>query len=98
MEKDLAVQDPKSEIVLASEKIKSGLAAFEERKTELNILKAEVDGLDIKSIEDKAGIKQVTEGRKKLKNARVEIEKEGKSMRDPLTALAKTISAKEKEL
>lgn len=98
MSKDLAVQEPKSEIVLASEKIKTGLAAFEERKAELNILKVEVDGLDITSVEDKAGIKQVTEGRKKLKNARVEIEKEGKSMRDPLTALAKTISAKEKEL
>lgn len=98
MSKDLAVQEPKSEIILAYEKIKTGLAAFEERKAELNILRTEVDGLDITSVEDKAGIKQVTEGRKKLKKARVEIENEGKSMRDPLTALAKTISAKEKEL
>lgn len=98
MERDLAVQEPKSEIVLASEKIRTGLAAFETRKAELNALKAEVDGLDITSVEDKAGVKQVTEGRKKLKSARVEIEKEGKSMRDPLTALAKLVSQKEKEL
>lgn len=98
MSKDLAVQEPKSELVIAAEKIKSGLVAFETRKVELTILRDEVDKLDITSVEDKAGIKQLTEGRKKVKAARVEIEKEGKSMRDPLTALAKSISAKEKEL
>lgn len=93
-----AVVKSPSEMELLAVRIKNGLDAFNERKAELIILRDEVDGLDITSIEDKAGIKQVTEGRKKLKSARVEIEKEGKSMRDPLTALAKNISAKENEL
>src|ERR1700744_2391138 len=98
MSKDLAVAEPKNEIAVISEKISLGLEAFEKRKSELIALRDEVDGLDITSIEDKAAIKQVTEGRKKLKDARVEIEKEGKSMRDPLTAISRNISSKEKEL
>lgn len=92
------VQPQKSEIAIIADKINVGLKAFETRKAELIALRDEVDGLDITSIEDKASIKQVGEARKKLKNARVEIEKEGKSMRDPLTQINKTISTKEKEL
>lgn len=97
---ELVVDQPKNQLslVVVAKDIASGLQAFENRKAELITLKAEVEGLKIQSLEDKAGIKQVTEARKKLKAARVEIEKEGKSMRDPLTAISKNISAKENEL
>lgn len=98
MEKEMVAHQPKLSLVVVAQDIASGLQAFENRKAELITLKAEVEGLKIQSLEDKAGIKQVTEARKKLKAARVEIEKEGKSMRDPLTAISKTISAKENEL
>lgn len=95
---EIVQQQQQTELVTVANKISTGLAAFEKRKAELLTLRDEVDGLDIKSIEDRSSITQVTMGRKRLKSARVEIEKEGKSMRDPLTAMAKTISAKEKEL
>lgn len=98
MSKDVAVAQPKSELAIIADKINSGLAAFENRKTDLISLKEEVENLKIESLEDRVGIRQVTEARKKLKAARVEIEKEGKSMRDPLTAINKNISSKEKEL
>jgi len=87
-----------SEIAIIANKIESGLAAFEKRKTELIELKAEAHGLKIESIDDKVTIQAVSIIRKKLKVARVEIEKEGKLMRDPLTRINKTISEKEKEL
>lgn len=95
---ELLVSETSGELVVIANKIKTGLMAFEDKKAELIQLRDYVDGLDITSTEDKAAIRQVAEGRKKLKATRVEIEKEGKSMRDPLTALAKGISAKENEL
>jgi hypothetical protein len=88
----------KSEISVIADKINSGLAAFETRKAELMELKGEAEHLKITSIEDKPAIAKVISWRKKLKAARVEIEKEGKSMRDPLTQINKSISAKENEL
>jgi hypothetical protein len=98
MSKDLAVAEPKNEVTLIFDKISSGLEAFENRKEELTLLKSEAEGLKIESIDDRQGINQVSTIRKKLKNARVEIEKEGKAMRDPLTKISKSISAKEQEL
>lgn len=98
MSNEVAAAPPKNEIAIIADNINKGLIAFEKRKSELTILKEEVEGLNIESLEDKAGIRQVTEARKKLKSARVEIEKEGKAMRDPLTAISKRISAKENEL
>jgi len=100
MSESTVVEQPKNQLslVVVAQNIASGLAAFEDRKASLITLKKEVEGLKIESLEDKAGIKQVTEARKKLKAARVEIEKEGKAMRDPLTAVSKHISAREKEL
>ena len=87
-----------SELTVIANKIDVGLAAFEQRKSELTELEKEAHGLKIESIDDKEGINQVSTIRKKLKVARVEIEKEGKSMRDPLTQMSKIISGKEKEL
>lgn len=98
MSKDLAVAEPKNEVAIIFDNINAGLEAFENRKEELMLLKNEAEGLKIESIDDKHGINQVSTIRKKLKNARVEIEKEGKSMRDPLTKISKSISAKEQEL
>lgn len=87
-----------SELIEIGNKITNGLAAFEAKKIELEELKKQVEGLEIKSIDDKESIKIVSDGRKKLKNARIEIEKEAKAMRDPLTEKNRFISQKEKEL
>jgi hypothetical protein len=94
------VQAPKekTEIQVIADNINSGLLAFEERKAALIQLKKETEGLTITSIDDKQAISQVGVARKKLKSARVEIQKEGKSMRDPLTKISKSISEKEYEL
>lgn len=89
---------PQSEIQIIASKINTGLAAFETRKAELTQLKEDAAGLTIESIEDKAAIQKVATWRKKLKAARVEIQKEGKAMRDPLTKISKSISEKEYEL
>lgn len=97
MENDLSTM-PITEMQALGNQISKGLEAFEAKKEELIALNNEVEGLDIKSLDDKAGLKVVADGRKKLKNARIEIEKEGKSMRDPLTAKSRLISAKEDEL
>lgn len=96
---ELTSQEPKqNEITLAAQRITDGLAAFETRKAELTTLKSEVEALKIQSLDDKEGINKVSTARKKLKAARIEIEKEGKSMRDPLTRINRNISAKENEL
>lgn len=87
-----------SEIQLIANNINAGLKAFEARKAELISLKERVSGLEITSIDDKAAIAEVSAARKTLKKARVEIEKEGKSMRDPLTKISKSISEKQYEL
>lgn len=89
---------PVTEMQALGHQISKGLEAFEARKAELIALKEEVEGLNITSLDDKVGLKIVSDGRKKLKSARIEIEKEGKSMRDPLTAKNRLISAKENEL
>lgn len=99
MQNEVAEVEPKqNEITVIANKITSGLAAFETRKTELTELKKNAEGLTISSLDDKESIGKVSLWRKKLKSARVEIEKEGKSMRDPLTRISKSISLKENEL
>lgn len=99
MSKEVAVQEPEqSEITLVARRINEGLIAFETRKAELTELKERAEGLKIDSLEDKESINKVSVWRKKLKSARVDIQKEGKAMRDPLTKINKTISEKENEL
>lgn len=98
MSKDLTIAEPKNEVSIILDKINVGLQAFESRKEDLTALKSKAEGLKIESIEDKQTINQVSTIRKELKKARVEIENEGKAMRDPLTKISKSISAKENEL
>jgi len=85
-------------VTVIAQNIESGLVAFEKRKAELIGLKTQSDGLSITSVEDVKQIEEVSSIRKKLKFARVAIEKEGKAMRDPLTQISKNISSREKEL
>lgn len=92
------VEKKESEIQVIANNINKGLEAFETRKAELTQLKEDAAGLTIESIDDTEAIKQVSTWRKKLKAARVEIEKEGKSMRDPLTRIGKSILEKQYEL
>jgi len=92
------IEAPENGLAEIGNKISTGLAAFEVKKTELEELKKEVEGLDITSINDKASIKTVSEARKRLKAARIEIEKDAKAMRDGLTERSRYISQKEKEL
>lgn len=87
-----------TQITIIASKINAGMEAFEKRKAELLDLKSQCTDLKIQSVDDRAGILQVVTMRKKLKSARVEIKKEGKSMRDPLTSINISISDKQKEL
>lgn len=87
-----------SDIQVIANNINAGLKAFEDRKAELTKLKEDAAGLTIESVNDTDAIKQVSTWRKRLKAARVEIEKEGKSMRDPLTQIGKSILEKQYEL
>lgn len=98
MSSQVQVFTPKSDVAEIFKNITTGLQVFEKRKAELIQLAEEASGIKATSYDDKAPLKLATEHRKKLKNARVEIEKEGKSMRDPLTGVNREISAKEKEL
>lgn len=86
------------EIQTIANNIKSGLEIFESRKADLTELAGKAAGLKVSGIDDTETLKQVSTIRKTLKAQRVSIEKEGKSMRDPLTAISKHISTKEKEL
>lgn len=95
---EVITQESKNEVALIFEKINTGLQAFEERKAALTLLANEAEKIKGAEKGDKTHRKWTTEHRKKMKSARVEIEKEGKSMRDPLTTVNKQISSKEKEL
>lgn len=88
----------KTELILASEQIGSGIEAFENKKQELINLAKSAENLKILNINDKFGADRVYEKRIFLKNARIEIAKQGKSMRDSLTKVSKEILIKEKEL
>ena len=79
-------------------KIATGIIAFEARKKDLTIKADSYKNLTILSADDKDGFKAVNIARLQLKSERVQIEKEAKLLRDPLTAAAKMVSAKEKEL
>lgn len=78
--------------------ISTGLSAFENKKNELFSLVEKAKTLNIESIEDLAGAKLVSEHRKLLKKTRVEIQTQGKAMRDLINPITKEISSKEKEL
>lgn len=80
------------------EKINSGLQAFDKKKSELEALVKEGRNLKIKDYDDKEGYLVVSEHRKKIKAARIEIEKQAKDMRALISPITKMISTKEAEL
>lgn len=90
--------DQKLELSRTQEEINQGLLHFNSVKDELEALAQACTGLKIQGLEDKSGMKKVAEARKTLKAKRVELTKQGKSMRDGLTAINRFISSKEKEL
>lgn len=91
-------QNITTELRVDTQKIAAGIKAFEAKKIELQELADSANGLTINGIEDREGLKVLSSKRKELKAMRVEITKQGKSMRDTLTAVSRNISAKEKEL
>lgn len=80
------------------DELKSGIAKFTDRKNELIKLAEESKKLKVNGLEDKEGLKNVSEMRKRLKASRISISKEGKDLRDVITPISRHISAKEKEL
>src|SRR5690606_7213949 len=91
---EILEQTKTTEIQSIANDINKGIEAFEKRKSELLEMASHADGLKIESIDDREGIKEVSRLRKDLKFARVEIQKEGKAMRDPLTSISKFIIEK----
>lgn len=92
------MMDQKLELSRTQEEINEGLLQFNSVKDELEALAEACTGLKIEGLEDRAGMKKVSDARKSLKTKRVELTKQGKGMRDGLTAINRFISAKEKEL
>lgn len=80
------------------QKIQTGLQEFEKRKESLQELAKLAESVDIEDIHDKSGLKVVSEHRKALKSQRVEIQKQGKAMRDLINPISKFIKQKEDEL
>lgn len=80
------------------DKIQSGIEAFETKKDEASELAKNASQIDVTDINDKEGFKILVETRKQLKSFRVEIQKQGKSLRDLINPITKMISAKENEL
>lgn len=92
------IKKPNGELTIAAQKISSGLAAFESKKSELELLAEESTGYTISGIDDREGMKIVSEKRKALKAERVSLQKQGKEMRDGLTKMSRQIIEKENEL
>lgn len=86
------------ELAKAEDKIQQGLALFNDKKSQLEALVKTGTGLKVTDINDKKALAVLSTVRKQLKAERVDIEKQGKAMRDHLTVVSKNISAKEKEL
>lgn len=80
------------------DKIQSGIEVFETKKDEAITLALRASEVNISDINDKEGFKILVETRKSLKSFRVEIQKQGKSLRDLITPVTKMISSKENEL
>lgn len=78
--------------------VEQGLEKFNTLKAELQKLAQSYKEIKVESLEDKAGLKVLEESRKELKKKRVEIQNAAKALRDPLTAVNRNISDKEKEL
>lgn len=86
------------ELTRTQEEINQGLQHFNSVKAVLEEMANSYRDLTIEGIDDKAGFKKVSEARKDLKAKRVELTKQGKSMRDGLTQINRFIKSKEDEL
>lgn len=84
-------------LIIAQKQINTGLETFSKKKAELELL-AKNSSVTISGIDDKANIKLADENRKVLKAERVQLSKDGKLMRDQLSAVSKRIIEKEREL
>jgi|SRR6187551_1611446 len=80
------------------EKITLDLGKFDPTSAELMQMVEATKGITATDLKDKGQLEIVKQNRITLKNARVQIEKTGKSLRDPATAFSKKVSAREKEL
>lgn len=76
----------------------NGLVILEKRQENLITLASKYKGLKIADINDREGLKRVTEARKILKAERVQIEKDAKELREGALRFQRAVIAKEKEL
>jgi hypothetical protein len=88
----------KTQVVPLEKKVAAGIAAFNEKRQELETMAASSRGLRVEDINNKKELEVVSVARKKLKAERIVIEKQGKELRDSVNIISKNISAKEKEL
>ena len=78
--------------------IESELQKFDVTSDSLRALVEPVKDLKISGLDDREGYIRVRESRLILKNKRVEIEKNGKALRDNAIKFQKAVIAREKEL
>lgn len=76
----------------------NGLVILEQRQESLITLASKYKGLKVADINDREGLKRVTEARKILKAERVQIEKDAKELREGALRFQRAVIAKEKEL
>jgi hypothetical protein len=80
------------------QKTETGLQILDEKEASLVELSQKFRGLKITSASDRDGYKAVREARIALKNARVQVEKDGKALRDNAVRFSKRVIEREKEL
>lgn len=80
------------------ELIPNGLTILDVRENELQTLANACSSLTIKNADDKEGYTAVREHRIKLKNARVSIRKDGKTLREPAIEWQRKVIAREDQL
>jgi colicin import membrane protein len=78
--------------------MENSLQILDEKEASLIELREKYAGLKISGLQDKEGYLKVREGRLALKNARVQVEKDGKALRENAVKFQKAVLKREKEL
>lgn len=83
---------------LIETKIENGLQLLDEKEASLIELREKFKGLKITGLEDKAGYKAVREARLILKDNRVQVQKDGKALRENAVKFQKRVIERENQL
>jgi hypothetical protein len=83
---------------LIETKIENGLQLLDQHEADLNLLAEQFKGLTIKGVDDKLGFATLRDARITLKSRRIQIEKDGKALRENAVKFQKRVIEREKQL